>query len=76
MTTQHVLDIALANDDPYPDDVCPGCGADITGWRLWDCHFPGGRLTRKNQPDLCPWDRDNLVARMYRRRLIDEGVTR
>ena len=74
-TTQYVLDIATANDDPYPDDVCPGCGADIWGWRDYMAHRRGGGWIGDNGI-ACPWDRDYLSARAHRRRLIDEGVTR
>jgi hypothetical protein len=32
----------MVNDDPYPDDVCPGCQNDIEGWRRWPYHYPPG----------------------------------
>ena len=31
---------AIELDDPYPDNVCPGCQQDITGWRSYDHHYP------------------------------------
>lgn len=42
MTTQAIYDAAVLGNDPYPDDVCPGCHQDITGWQdseFFRCHY-------------------------------------
>lgn len=36
-----LVERARALDDEFDDNTCPGCGQDITGWREWDCHYPG-----------------------------------
>ena len=42
MTTPALLAVCVALDDDQPDDVCPGCGQDITGWQGQDAHYPPG----------------------------------
>ena len=71
MTTQFVLDIALANDDPYPDDVCPGCGADVCGWRDWSAHYPPGG---ESYSDDTKWKRkrDGRSLRFTNRTTVTE----
>lgn len=32
------FEAAVAGDDPYPDEVCPGCLQDIAGWQRWGAH--------------------------------------
>ena len=70
------LERAIALDDPAPDDVCPGCGHDITGWRTRQFHVPtrnGVRfVTDSSFGRACPWSRDYLTARAFRRRYIAE----
>lgn len=84
---------ALQLDDRRADNVCPGCGQDITGWEQADSHFSRPRpiVTREhtarrekirlrypltnrqgtNSPEpVCPWDRDMLTARRFRRDYI------
>lgn len=77
---------AIELDDDAPDDVCPGCRGDITGWRRHPQHYPtrnGQRVpfTGHAQPRpgprtppwqrvTCVWDRDYLLARQFRRQLI------
>jgi hypothetical protein len=39
--TDH-LSRARELDDPYPINVCPGCGQDITGWEEFEAHYPPG----------------------------------
>lgn len=37
-----LIDRAMELDDHQPDNVCPGCGQDITGWDEWWCHYSAG----------------------------------
>lgn len=30
---------AIELDDEYPDNVCPGCKQDITGWEQYEAHY-------------------------------------
>ena len=48
-TTDAVYRLAVEVEatDGRPDNVCPGCGQDITGWDQWDSHWPSPT------PDLC-----------------------
>jgi hypothetical protein len=42
MTTQAIFDAAVLGNDPFPDDVCPACHQDITGWsesEFYRCHY-------------------------------------
>lgn len=42
-----ILERAAELDDDQPDDVCPGCGQDITGWERFEAHYlPDVRLAR------------------------------
>jgi hypothetical protein len=55
-----ILERAAELDDDCPDDVCPGCGQDITGWREWPAHYrPGVELShtvlRDRATDDRPW---------------------
>ena len=68
---------ALELDDEFPDDVCPGCQQDITGWRRHERHYRGrpgdvarfvGRQTSLGR--VCPWGDDYLTARAFRRSYI------
>ncbi len=83
---------AVELDDDFPDDVCPGCQQDITGWRDYAGHYmPGAVLNRQawwyrarvampwpmtngavsdGDAPQCPWSRDYLTARAFRRSYI------
>lgn len=69
---------AIELDDNAPDDVCPGCKADITGWQGRAKHYLGtpgaaarwARWTVGVEGRLCVWDHDYLLARQFRRQLI------
>ena len=39
MTSRQIYERAVANDDAWPDWICPGCEQDITGWREFEFHF-------------------------------------
>ena len=39
MTTAAIYRRAVELDDDQPDDVCPGCGQNIDGWRGRPLHF-------------------------------------
>jgi len=76
-----LLTIALANDDEFPDDVCPGCGGDISNFiRRGQYHYrrPDGEVRYTDMlggdatTPWCPWDKTYLHSRVLRRRYIAE----
>ena len=82
-----ILARAIELDDDQPDDVCPGCGQNIDGWGDYVQHYPPEAFgwTRRRLPwpwardarevaRTCPWDRDFLSARAFRRELIREAA--
>lgn len=40
---------AIELDDEFPDDVCPGCRQDITGWERYQAHRPPVSLSTMNR---------------------------
>lgn len=34
-----LVERAIELDDDLPDNICPGCGNDITGWQNWRHHY-------------------------------------
>lgn len=65
-------------DDNQPDNVCPGCGANIDGWQRFRKHYHGGGFTNTTQAnrldrELCVWTDDALAAREFRRYLLREA---
>lgn len=88
MTTEAILRRAKELDDPFPDQMCPGCGQDITGWERFAVHYRKGTrrgremmhfpLTRDimmYDERICAWTRDDLLQRQFRRKMIEEGIT-
>ena len=85
-----ILEVAIANNDPFPDNICPRCGQDITGWEDHRYHYPPDVIISKSDrhrglpmpfvntpqgpdgPPPCGWDRDYLMARLFRRTYIRE----
>lgn len=68
---------AKAKMDDKPDDVCPGCGSDLSPW-LDDPHSDLYYHTRtgvwlewqRGPMSTCSWDADNLSMRALLRRMI------
>jgi hypothetical protein len=44
-----IYERAVELDDDSPDDVCPGCGLDITGWRSHQGHYLPGKATARRR---------------------------
>lgn len=81
MTSPALVERARELDDDQPDNICPGCGQDITGWQDHQHHYahmfayrgmPRFWVTTDATPhgDVCPWDWTSLYARLFRRELI------
>ena len=66
---------AMEVDDPYPDELCPGCGRPLSMiGREGKGHGNGEfHLADLVSGEPCAWSHSHLVARVWRRRLIRTG---